>query len=120
MNCDIDLISLAKREEEIYTLTDDYPVALDHKDYVLKLLQRIRDEAHRFAITYHRSIRTKRMLNSALDSIEGIGEKRRKLLVKKFGTVEEIKRASIEDLMQVDSIGRKQAETIKAYFEEES
>ena len=53
-------------------------------------------------------------------SIEGIGEKRRKLLVKKFGTVEEIKRASIEDLMQVDSIGRKQAETIKAYFEEES
>jgi len=120
MNCDIDLISLAKREEEIYTLTDEYPVALDHKDYVLKLLQRIRDEAHRFAITYHRTIRTKRMLSSALDSIGGIGEKRRKLLIKKFGTVEEIKKATVEDLMQVDSIGRKQAEMIKTYFEEEN
>ncbi|MBP5308678.1 MAG: excinuclease ABC subunit UvrC [Clostridia bacterium] len=120
MNCDIDLISLAKREEEIYTLYDEYPVALDHKDYVLKLLQRIRDEAHRFAITYHRTIRSKRMLSSALDSIEGIGEKRRKLLIKKFGTVEEIKRASVEELMQVESIGLRQAETIKKYFEEES
>jgi len=119
-NCDIDLISLAKKEEEIYTLTDEYPVALDHKDYVLKLLQRIRDEAHRFAITYHRTIRTKRMLSSALDSIGGIGEKRRKLLIKRFGTVEEIKRATVEELMEVESIGRKQAETIKAYFEEES
>ncbi|MBQ7164558.1 MAG: excinuclease ABC subunit UvrC [Clostridia bacterium] len=120
MNCDIDLISLAKREEEIYTLFDEYPVALDHKDYVLKLLQRIRDEAHRFAITYHRTIRSKRMLSSALDSIEGIGEKRRKLLIKKFGTVEEIKRASVEELMQVESIGQRQAETIKKYFEEDN
>lgn len=120
MGCDIDLISLAKREEEIYTLADDYPITLDKKDYVLKLLQRIRDEAHRFAITYHRTIRNKRMLVSALDSIDGIGEKRRKLLIKAFGTVEEIKNASIEDLMQVDSIGRKQAEIIKTYFEEEN
>ncbi len=117
-NCDIDLVSLAKREEEIYTLYDDYPIALDHKDYVLKLMQRIRDEAHRFAITYHRTIRTKRMLSSALDTIDGIGEKRRKLLIKKFGTVEEIKRASVEELMQVESIGLKQAQTIKSYFEE--
>ncbi len=119
-NCDIDLISLAKREEEIYTTTDEYPVALDKRDYVLKLLQRIRDEAHRFAITYHRTIRNKRMLGSALDTIEGIGEKRRKLLMKKFGTVEEIKRATVEQLMEVESIGRKQAEMIKTYFEEET
>ncbi len=118
MGCDIELIALAKKEEEIYTLTDEYPVTLDKKDYVLKLLQRIRDEAHRFAITYHRSIRSKNMLASALDSIDGIGEKRRKLLIKKFGTVEEIKSASVEELMQVESIGRKQAETIKSYFED--
>ncbi|MBP5193299.1 MAG: excinuclease ABC subunit UvrC [Clostridia bacterium] len=119
MGCDIDLISLAKKEEEIYTLYDEYPVALDHRDYVLKLLQRIRDEAHRFAITYHRTIRSKRMLSSALDAIDGIGEKRRKSLVKRFGTVEEIKRATVEELMDVDSIGRKQAENIKRYFEDE-
>ncbi len=118
--CTIDLISLAKREEEIYTVTDEYPIVLDKKDYVLKLLQRIRDEAHRFAITYHRSIRSKRMLSSALDSIEGIGEKRRKLLIKKFGTVEEIKKATVEELTQVESIGLKQAQNIKKYFEEES
>ena len=118
--CTIDLISLAKRDEEIYTVSDEYPIVLDKKDYVLKLLQRIRDEAHRFAITYHRSIRSKRMLSSALDSIEGIGEKRRKLLIKKFGTVDEIKKASVEELMQVDSIGLKQAENIKKYFEEDS
>ena len=110
----------AKREEEIYTVTDEYPIVLAKKDYVLKLLQRIRDEAHRFAITYHRSIRSKRMLSSALDSIEGIGEKRRKLLIKKFGTVEEIKKATVEELTQVESIGLKQAQNIKKYFEEES
>ncbi len=115
----IDLISLAKREEEIYTLFDDYPVILDKRDYVLRLLQRIRDEAHRFAITYHRTIRSKRMLTSALESVHGIGAKRRKLLIKRFGTVEEIKKATIEELMEVDSIGRKQAEMIKNYFEED-
>ena len=118
--CNIDLIALAKKEEEIYTLNDEYPVALDRKDYVLRLLQRIRDESHRFAITYHKTIRSKRMLSSALDAIEGIGEKRRKLLIKRFGTVEEIKRATVEELAEVESIGLKQAEIIKSYFEDEA
>lgn len=116
LGCDIDLISLAKREEEIFTVYDNQPVVLPHRDYCLRLLQRIRDEAHRFAITYHRATHVKRNLSSALTKINGVGNSRRKLLVDKFGTIENVKRASEEELAEIPGIGQSLAKTIKEYF----
>lgn len=114
--CDIDLISLAKREEEIFTVNSHMPVVIDHSDYVLRLMQRIRDEAHRFAITYHRKIRDKRTLESSLMKIKGIGKDRRAELMRVFGDIAAIKQASKAELMKVDGIGEKAASEIVAYF----
>ena len=114
--CDIDLISLAKREEEIFTIFSNEPVVLSHRDYCLKTLQRIRDEAHRFAITYHRQTHVRRNLASELKEIDGIGDKKRKALVDKFGGIENIKRASEDELAETEGIGKALAKTIKEYF----
>ncbi len=116
---EIDLISLAKREEEVFTLYSRESVRLDHSDYALQLLQRLRDEAHRFAITYHRTLRGKRALSSVLEEIDGIGKTRRLALTEAFRDVYAIRRASVEELMQVDGIGKKQAERIVAHFAKE-
>ena len=115
---DIDLISLAKREEEIFTLSSSEPIVLPRRDYCLRLLQRLRDEAHRFAITYHRHTHEKTNLQSELTKIEGIGEKKRKALIDKFGSLENIKRASKEELKETEGIGDKQADAVIAYFHE--
>lgn len=114
--CDIDLISLAKREEEIFTIFSNEPVVLSHRDYCLKTLQRIRDEAHRFAITYHRQTHVRRNLASELKEIDGIGDKKRKALVDKFGGIENIKRASEDELAETEGIGKALAKTIKEHF----
>lgn len=114
--CDIDLISLAKREEEIFTIYSNEPVVLSHRDYCLKTLQRIRDEAHRFAITYNRQTHVRRNLASELKEIDGIGDKKRKALVDKFGGIENIKRASEDELAETEGIGKALAKTIKEYF----
>ena len=114
--CDIDLISLAKREEEIFTIYSNETVVLSHRDYCLKTLQRIRDEAHRFAITYHRQTHVRRNLASELKEIDGIGDKKRKALVDKFGGIENIKRASEDELAETEGIGKALAKTIKEYF----
>ena len=113
---DIDLISLAKKEEEIFTLASPDPVVLPRRDYVLRLLQRLRDEAHRFAITYHRQTHEKTNLRSELTKIDGIGEKKRKAIIDKFGSLENVKRATEEELTEVDGIGEKQARAVKEYF----
>ncbi len=115
---DIELISLAKREEEIFTLNSDESIKISHRDYSLKMLQRIRDEAHRFAITYFRNIHSKRNLQSVLTEIDGIGKARRAALLDKFGTLDKIISASMEELASVDGISRAQAEKIKQYLEE--
>lgn len=115
---DIDLISLAKKEEEIFTLSSPEPIVLPRRDYCLRLLQRLRDEAHRFAITYHRHTHEKTNLQSELTKIEGIGVKKRKALIEKFGSLENIKRASKEELKETEGIGDKQAEAVIAYFHE--
>ena len=114
--CDIDLISLAKREEEIFTIYSNEPIVLSHRDCCLKTLQRIRDEAHRFAITYHRQTHVRRNLASELKEIDGIGDKKRKALVDKFGGIENIKRASEDELAETEGIGKALAKTIKEYF----
>lgn len=116
---DIDLISLAKKEEEIFTLSSPEPIVLPRRDYCLRLLQRLRDEAHRFAITYHRHTHEKTNLQSELTKIEGIGEKKRKALIDKFGSLENIKRASKEELKETEGIGDKQADAVIAYFHEQ-
>lgn len=115
---DIDLISLAKQEEEVFTPYRSDSVRIDHRDYVLKMLQRIRDEAHRFAITYFRSLHSKRNLASVLAEIEGVGKKKQIALMEKFGTIDKIMHAGIEDLTQAEGIGEELAKRIKTYFEE--
>ena len=113
---DIDLISLAKREEEIFTVYSPEPVVLPHSDYILRLMQRIRDEAHRFAITYFRSKHEKRNLYSVLDGIEGVGKARKKILLEKFGSAENISRASLEELRETKGLGAKCATQVFEYF----
>lgn len=117
--CDIDLISLAKREEEIFTLSGKESVVLDKRDYCLQMLQRIRDEAHRFAITFFRNIHSKRSLTSVLAEIPGVGKIKRRALMEKFGTIDRIMRADIKELAAVEGIGDSLAGVIKKYFEDE-
>ena len=106
-----DIISIAKREEEIFKSYESEPYIFERSDETLKILQRLRDEAHRFGITHHRKLRSKRNIRSALDDINGIGPKRKKELIKKFGTVSNIKNASVEELQEI--VPEKVAEAIK-------
>ncbi len=116
---DIELISLAEREEEVFTLFSEESVRIDHRDYALKMLQRIRDEAHRFAITYFRSLHSKRNLASVLEEIEGIGKKKRTALLEKFGTIDKIMSADEGALSEVEGIGEELAKKIYTYFKEQ-
>ncbi|MBR2498411.1 MAG: excinuclease ABC subunit UvrC [Clostridia bacterium] len=109
---DIDLIALAEREEEIFLLDNSHPVVLERRDYCLKMLQRIRDEAHRFAITYHRALRGKRALSSILDNVKGLGKIKKKALLDKYKDLSGIIKATKEQLKEVDGIGDIQAENI--------
>ncbi len=116
---DIELIALAEREEEVFTLFSSESIRIDHRDYALKMLQRIRDEAHRFAITYFRSLHSKRNFASVLTEIEGIGAKKRMALMDKFGTIDKIMSASVEELTTTEGIGEELAKKIYAYFKEQ-
>lgn len=93
-----DLLSLAEREELIFKYGNNEPFAFSHSEEGLKILIRVRDEAHRFGVTYHRKLRSKRVISSELDKIEGIGPVRREKLLKHFGSVKNIKEASLDDL----------------------
>ncbi len=116
---DIDLISLAERAEEIFVLGTNVPVVLSKSDYCLRMLIRIRDEAHRFAITYHRSLRNKRALSSVLDGIKGLGKVKKRALLERFKDIGGIVSASIDDLKQVDGIGEVQAQNILEHLTKE-
>jgi excinuclease ABC subunit C len=113
-NLKIPVIGLAKRIEEIFLPRTSQPIVLPHSNPVLQLLQRLRDEAHRFGITFHRSLRAKESVKSALDTIPGVGPKTKKLLKQRFGTVSQIRRTSIEELAAV--VGQSKAETIKNHL----
>lgn len=114
----IELISLAKREEEVFTLYSEESVKIPHCDYSLKMLQRIRDEAHRFAITYFRNLHSKRNLQSVLTEIDGVGKMKRLALLDKFGTLDKIMNASVEELSSVDGISLALAQKIYDYLKE--
>jgi excinuclease ABC subunit C len=111
---EVAVVSLAKRMEEVYVPGGSEPIVIPRGSESLYLLQHIRDEAHRFAITYHRLRRGKRMTRSALDGIEGLGEVRRKKLMRQFGSVKRIREAALEDLVEVPGLPKKVAEATYA------
>ena len=111
---DVAVVGLAKRLEEVWVPGQDFPVILPRTSEGLYLLQRVRDEAHRFAIAFHRQRRSKAMTSSALDGIPGLGETKRKALLRHFGSVKKIRAASAEELQAVSGIGPALATTIAA------
>lgn len=111
---DIAVCGLAKRLEEVWVPGEDDPVVLPRTSEGLYLLQRVRDEAHRFAITYQRTKRAKRFRAGPLDDVPGLGETRKQALIKHFGSVKKLRSATIEQIQEVPGIGRRTAETIAA------
>jgi excinuclease ABC subunit C len=111
---DVAVCGLAKRMEEVWLPGESDPVILPRTSEALYLLQRVRDEAHRFAITYHRQKRSTSMLVSLLDDVPGLGETRRKALMKQFGSLKRLRAATVEELVAVPGIGRRTAEAVLA------
>jgi excinuclease ABC subunit C len=107
-------IGLAKKEELVFVRDSERPIAMDPHGRALRLLQRIRDEAHRFAVSFHRKARAMRDLRSELDAVPGIGARRRKALLTEFGSVMGVRRATREELTRV--VGAKAASAIIEYF----
>ncbi|MFE9958622.1 excinuclease ABC subunit UvrC [Micromonospora sp. NPDC005299] len=115
---DVALCGLAKRLEEVWLPDDEFPVILPRTSEALYLLQRVRDEAHRFAITFHRQRRSKRMTESALDNVPGLGEVRRKALLRHFGSLKRLSAATVEEITEVPGVGKRTAEAILAALDE--
>ncbi len=109
-------VGLAKREEEIFVADMGEPIRLDRRSQGLYLLQRVRDEAHRFAITYHRGLRKSRARASALDALPGVGPKRKKALLRKFGTIQAIREADTGEIADTDGMTRRLAEKVKEHL----
>ncbi len=113
---DLNVIGLAKRLDEVFLPERTSSLMIPKSSSSLRLLQRIRDEAHRFAISYHRGLREKKITKSEIDQIEGIGKIRKKVLLSKFGSVERIKQASLNELLETENISKKIVEKIYKYF----
>ncbi|MPN02085.1 UvrABC system protein C [bioreactor metagenome] len=116
MGVQVPMIGLAKRMEEIYVPDEDKPIMLDRSSPALHLLQNVRDEAHRFAITYHRALRSKTALLSVLDEIEGIGAKRKRALLTAFPSPADIQKATVDVLLAVDGMTRPAAQAVFDFF----
>ncbi len=112
----IPVIGIAKEFEEIYLPNTKRPIIIPKNNKALHLLQQVRDESHRFAITYHRKLRSKDISASSLDDIVGIGKKRKIALLKEFGSIENIKKASIEELAKTNGMNQKTAENVYNYY----
>ena len=109
----VPLASLAKREEELFVPHSAEPTVLPRNSQGLFLMQRVRDEAHRFAVTYHQRLRSKRQTRSGLDSVQGIGPKRRRMLIQRFGSVQAVREATLEELSAVPGMTRALAQNVK-------
>jgi len=109
----ISAASIAKENEEIFLPERDDPITLPNSSQALYLLQRIRDEAHRFAVTYHRKVRQKSAVASILDDVPGVGSKRKKALIRHFGSVSKMRDASLEELAAVDGMNKAVAQRLK-------
>jgi excinuclease ABC subunit C len=101
LNLDIPVIGLAKRMEEVYLPDQPEPLRIPRDEEALYLLQQVRDEAHRFAITYHRGLRSKRMVDSVLDDVPGVGPTRKKALLRRFGSLKRLREAGEADLAEM-------------------
>ena len=112
----IPIIGLAKEFEEIFIPNSSRPIIIPKNNKALHLLQQVRDESHRFAITYHRKLRSKNISASSLDDIPGIGKKRKMNLLKEFETIDNIKKASIEELSKIEGMNQKTAENVYNYY----
>ena len=112
----IPIIGLAKEFEEIYLPNSKRPIIIPKNNKALHLLQQVRDESHRFAITYHRKLRSKDIQASSLDNIPGIGKKRKINLLKEFGTIDNVKKASVSDLAKIKGMNQKTAENVYNYY----
>jgi excinuclease ABC subunit C len=117
---DVPVCGLAKRLEEVWLPSQEDPVILPRTSEGLYLLQRVRDEAHRFAITHHRSRRSKSMVESLLDDVPGLGEVRRKSLLKRFGSLKRLRAATVEEIAEVPGIGARTAEAIASALQQQS
>ena len=115
----LSICALAESDELIYLPGQDEPIVLPKNSAPLHLIERLRDEAHRFAITYHRNIRSKKALYSQLDGIDGVGDKRKRELFDRFLTIDAIKAASIEEIASVKGMTKPLAETIYQAFHNE-
>lgn len=115
---EVQLVSLAKREELVYTLGSNEPICLPRNSYALNLLINIRDESHRFAITYFRKLHNKNSVKSVLQDVPGIGEKRRIALVKKYKSMDNLRAATIDDIAETDGISRPVAEELYKFLHE--
>jgi excinuclease ABC subunit C len=117
---DVMIAGLAKEFEEIYVRDNPDPIRLDPSNGALKLLQRVRDESHRFANSFNAKLRLKRISESILDDFPGVGEQRKAALLKKFGSVQRMRRATIEELADGSGLGEKLAIELKAFLEARS
>jgi excinuclease ABC subunit C len=117
LNVRLNLVALAKKEEELFQSGEKEPILLPRNSEVFFLIQRIRDEAHRFAIRYHKKLRSKLIRSSVIDFIPGMGEKRKNQLLSKFKSIEDIRKAEVEELKQIPGIGEKTAHKIKDILE---
>jgi excinuclease ABC subunit C len=117
---DVAVIGLAKRLEEVWLPADPEPTILSRTSEGLYLLQRVRDEAHRFAVAYHRSKRSKRMITSALDGIPGLGQSRKSALLKHFGSLKRLRQASVDDISGVPGIGAHTAALVHSALAQEA
>ena len=112
----IPIIGLAKEFEEVFIPNSSRPIIIPKNNKALQLLQQVRDESHRFAITYHRKLRSKNIQSSSLDEIVGIGKKRKIALLKEFGSVDNIKKASVEELAKIDAMNQKSAQNVFNFY----
>jgi excinuclease ABC subunit C len=110
------VIALAKQQEEVYTAERLQPIVLDRTSPALQTLQKVRDEAHRFAITYHRKLRTRRTIQSVLDAIPGVGPTIRTSLLKTLGSARRVREATVAELAATPKVTPKMAQRIHAYF----
>jgi excinuclease ABC subunit C len=112
------IVGLAKQHEELFLPGRPDPLLLPANSQALFMVQRIRDEAHRFAVTYHRNVRGRRSLESSLDTVPGVGPRRKKDLLEHFGGVKALRRADVEEIAAVPGIGHKTALAIKEHLGE--
>ncbi|KUK66003.1 MAG: UvrABC system protein C, partial [Parcubacteria bacterium 34_609] len=117
LNLRVKVVALAKKEEQLFQPGKREPVILPRNSEAFFLIQRIRDEAHRFALSYHKKLRSKIIKNSLLDFIPGIGEKKKKMLLSKFKSIEHIREVQVEELKELPGIGEKTAQKIKDILE---